>query len=59
MALAFRSDNANAQGDSRFSLVFFQQNDHYLYNNNFEPAQVALRFRGMVAKFTVDPGLYT
>ncbi|UTT92773.1 hypothetical protein NDA17_001706 [Ustilago hordei] len=57
LAQAFRQDGVKP-GVTRFSLVLLNQNDHY-ESDVFEAATAVISFRGMVAKVTTMPGLYT
>ncbi|PWN53486.1 glycoside hydrolase [Violaceomyces palustris] len=54
----FRSDNADSRGNSRWSVVILNRNDHFL-TGRYDNVTVAINFRGKVANFTCMPGVYT
>lgn len=56
-AQAFRTDNADKDGNSRFSVILLQQQDFY-DTGPVEDATIRIRFRGAVAEIVLGPGLY-
>ena len=58
LAQSFRTELPDQAGQSRWSLLLLNQNDHYV-TGVYEDVTVSIGFRGQVANFTSGPGLYT
>lgn len=58
LAQAFETVLADGSGNSRYSVVLLQQNDHYL-NGLFEEYNCVLKFRDQVLDITFPVGVHT